>query len=198
MRELIKKEQMVTIVPQDFHNTNNGRVTDVRMDGFDMELKYIPEGLIKNHVCDFYSLTDNGYLYFESYIKELNNNIISIANPTKHRFLQRRKFTRIKFLSDIELVYENITHKAMTLDLSAGGMKLKSSENIDIEHDYKVCVKLSDELEVSCKYHPIRIERTDEGEGDYILSGKFVNLSNIDRMTLIQYCMKKNMENINK
>ena len=196
MRELIKKDQMVTIVPQDFHNTNNGKVTDVGMDGFDMALKYVPNGLIKNHVCDFYSLTDNGYLYFESYIKDLKDNIISIANPTKHRFLQRRKFTRIKFLEDIELVYEDKKHKARTLDLSAGGMKIRTDENVDIEFDYKVCIKLSDELEVGCKYHPIRIEKNEAGY--YIISGKFINLSNIDRMTLIQYCMKKNMENINK
>ena len=47
--------------------------------GFRMELKYKPEGLIKNHICDFYSLTDNGYLYFESYIKDLQNILKSIG-----------------------------------------------------------------------------------------------------------------------
>ena len=101
MRELIKKEQFVTIVPQDFKNSNKGRVLSVDMEGFRMELKYKPEGLIKNHICDFYSLTDNGYLYFESYIQNIENNVVSIANPVKHRFLQRRKFTRIKFLEDL-------------------------------------------------------------------------------------------------
>ena len=111
MRELVKEEQIVTIIPQDFKCSNKGRILDVGMDGFRMELKYKPEGLIKNHICDFYSLTDNGYLYFESYIKDLQNNVISIANPVKHKFLQRRQFTRIKFLEDLELKYKNITHK---------------------------------------------------------------------------------------
>ena len=60
MRELIKKEQLVTIVPQDFKNSNKGKVLSVDMDGFRMELKYKPEGLLKSHVCDLYSLTDNG------------------------------------------------------------------------------------------------------------------------------------------
>ena len=110
MRELVKKEQVVTIVPQDFKNTNKGRVLDVDMSGFRMELMYKPEGLIKNHVCDFYSMTDNGYLYFESYIQNLENNVITIANPVKHRFLQRRKFTRIKFVEYLELVFEDIIH----------------------------------------------------------------------------------------
>ena len=196
MRELIKNEQLVTIVPQDFKNSNKGKVLDVSPEGFRMELKYKPEGLIKNHICDFYSLTDNGYLYFESYIKDLENNVISIANPVKHRFLQRRKFTRIKFMEDLELVWEDTKHKVRTLDLSAGGMKLRTEENVDIEKEYKVSIKLSDEQIINCKYQLIRVEKGDNGI--YTISGRFTQLSNIDKMTLVQFCMKKDMENLNK
>ncbi len=196
MRELIKNEQQVTIVPQDFKKTNKGKVLDVNMDGFRMELKYKPEGLLVNHICDFYSLTDNGYLYFESYITALENNVVSIANPVKHRFLQRRKFTRIKFLEELELVCGDIKHTVNTLDLSAGGMKLRAKDNIDIEKEYNVTIKLSDEQEVKCKYQLIRVEKGDNGL--YTISGRFTHLSNIDKMTLVQYCMKKDMENISK
>lgn len=196
MRELVKEKQIVTIIPQDFKNSNKGRILDVNMDGFRMELKYKPEGLIKNHICDFYSLTDNGYLYFESYIKDLQNNVITIANPVKHKFLQRRQFTRVKFLEDLELNYKDITHKIRTLDISAGGMKIQSKENINIEYEYLVSIKLSNEHIINCKYQLIRIEKGDNGL--YTISGKFTGLSNIDKMVLIQYCMKKNMENSNK
>ena len=196
MRELIKDEQIVTIVPQDFKKTNKGRVLEVSGDGFRMELKYKPDGLIVNHICDFYSFTDNGYLYFESYIQKIENNVITIANPVKHRFLQRRKFTRIKFIEDMELVYEDVVHKVRTLDLSAGGMKLRTSDNIDIEKCYDVSIKLSDEQIVRCKYQLIRVERNDSGL--YTISGRFISLSNIDKMTLIQFCMKKDMENESK
>lgn len=196
MRELIKKEQLVTIVPQDFKNSNKGRVLDVDFEGFRMELKYKPEGLIKNHICDFYSLTDNGYLYFESYIRDLQNNVVSIANPVKHRFLQRRKFTRIKFMEDLELTYENTSHKIRTLDLSAGGMKIRTEENINMDLEYKVSIKLTEEQVINCKYQLIRMEKGDNGI--YTISGRFTNLSNIDKMTLVQFCMKKDMENLNK
>ena len=196
MRELIQKEQLVTIVPQDFKNSNKGRVLDVDMEGFRMELKYKPEGLIKNHVCDFYSLTDNGYLYFESYIKDLQNNVISIANPVKHRFLQRRKFTRIKFNEDLALTFEDKSYSVRSLDLSAGGMKLQTKENIDMEKVYGITVKLGNEQEVKCKYQLIRVEKGNNGL--YTISGKFANLSNIDKMTLVQFCMKKDMENMSK
>lgn len=196
MRELIKKDQIVDIVPQDFKNSNKGKVLNVDMEGFTMELKYQPKGLIQNHICDFYSLTDNGYLYFESYIKDLTNNVISIANPIKHRFLQRRKFTRITFLSDIELSYNGQAYKARTLDISAGGMKISTKENINIENEYDVTLKLESELIIKCKYRLIRVEKNDAGI--YTISGRFTCLSNVDKMTLVQFCMKKNMENINK
>ena len=196
MRELIKNEQIVTIVPQDFKKTNKGRVLDVTNDGFRMELKYKPEGLIVNHICDFYSFTDNGYLYFESYVQALENNVVTIANPVKHRFLQRRKFTRIKFIEELELTNGSDTYKIRTLDLSAGGMKVQSKDNIDIEKDYNVVIRLSDEQEIHCKYQLIRIERGDNGL--YTISGRFISLSNIDKMTLVQFCMKKDMETLTK
>ncbi len=196
MRELVKNEQLVTVVPQDFKKTNRGTVIDVSMEGFKMKLQYKPEGLLVNHICDFYSLTDNGYLYFESYIQALDNNVLTIANPVKHRFLQRRKFTRIKFTEDLILSCDNITHNARTLDISAGGMKITTTENIDIEKEYKVALKLSDEQEISCRYQLIRVEKNDTGR--YTISGRFTHLNNIDKMTLVQFCMKKDMETISK
>lgn len=196
MRELLKKDQIVTIVPHDFKDTNKGKITEVSMEGFKMKLKYVPKGLIQKHICDFYSLTDNGYLYFESYIRELDGNVVSIANPKKHRFLQRRKFTRIKFLEDLQLEHEGTVHKVHTLDLSAGGMKLKTTENINIEYEYNVTIKLNDEIEVNCKYQLIRVEKLDDGT--YTISGRFTNLSNVDKMSLVHFCMKKSMENDNK
>ena len=196
MRELIKKDQAVTIVPQDFKKTNKGKVLDVSMDGFRMELKYKPEGLFVNHICDFYSFTDNGYLYFESYIQKLENNVVTIANPVKHRFLQRRKFTRIKFIEELVLKNGDLTHNIRTLDLSAGGMKVQTSDNTDMEKEYDVTLNLSGEQEVRCKYQLIRVEKGDNGL--YTISGRFTHLSNIDKMTLVQFCMKKDMENVNK
>ena len=139
MRELIKDNQLVTIVPQDFKKTNKGRVLEVSPEGFRMELKYKPDGLIVNHICDFYSFTDNGYLYFESYIQNLENNVITIANPVKHRFLQRRKFTRIKFIEDLELTNGDVVHKIRTLDQGplrlSNGLRVPGGEPEDrVQH----------------------------------------------------------------
>ena len=65
-----------------------------------------------------------------------------------------------------------------------------------MEKVYNITVKLDNDQEVKCKYQLIRVEKGDNGL--YTISGRFTNLSNIDKMTLVQFCMKKDMENLNK
>ena len=193
MRELVKMDQEVLIVPKDFKLTNIGKVIDVGENGFRMKVNYPTKGIVVNHICDFYSPTQNGMLYFESYAAKMENNILTIANPIKHRFLQRRKFTRIPFLSNTKLYKTNgISYDIQTVDLSAGGLKFTVNEHVNIDTEYNVDINLSDEQTITCKIQLIRIEKRDDGS--YILSGRFLILNNIDKMTLIQYCMKKNME----
>ena len=196
MRELVKVDQDVLIVPKDFKLTNKGKVISVDEKGFQMKVNYPTRGIEINHICEFFSQTENGMLYFESYTSDMENNILTIANPVKHRFLQRRKFTRITFLQDTKLYRDDISYDIQTIDLSAGGLKFKSKEHINIESEYNVDIVLSDEQTITCKIQLIRIEKLDDGM--YVLSGKFLILNNIDKMTLIQYCMKKNMEHLNK
>lgn len=196
MRELVKVDQDVLIVPKDFKLTNKGKVISVDEKGFQMKVNYPTRGIEINHICEFFSQTENGMLYFESYTSDMENNILTIANPVKHRFLQRRKFTRITFLQDTKLYRDDISYDIQTIDLSAGGLKFKSKEHINIESEYNVDIVLSDEQTITCKIQLIRIEKLDDGM--YVLSGKFLILNNIDKMTLIQYCMKKNMELLNK
>lgn len=196
MNELVKKDQIISVVPQDFRNANKGKVTAISEDEFSIEVMHSPKGILLDNLMEFYSQTAHGVLYFESDVTKIENNVITVANPIKHRFLQRRQFTRIKFLQPLELKANGTSFPITTLDLSAGGMKINSTQNINIELEYNLCLQLSDDQQVECKFQPIRIEKNDDGF--YTLSGRFQNLSNIDKMTLVQFCMKKNMENVNK
>lgn len=183
------------MVPFDFKNANKGLITEVTPEGFTLELDYEPDGILKSNYCEFYTTTKNGILYFDSYAKDINGKTLKIANPAKHKFLQRRKFTRIKFVHDLEMSSGDISHKITTLDISAGGMKFKTKENFNIELDYNVTLPLSDEQNVECVFSPIRIEKNNDG---YTLSGEFKYSDNMKKMTLIQYCSKRSIEIENK
>ncbi|CCY62710.1 MAG: PilZ domain-containing protein [Candidatus Gastranaerophilaceae bacterium] len=196
MRELIEKDRKITIVPSDFKCANKGTIVDVEPKYFTVELEYEPDGMLKHNYCEFYTQTKHGLLYFDSYPENIEGKKIKIANPAKHRFLQRRQYTRIKFVYDVDLKTDDITHKITTLDISAGGMRFKTKENVNIELEYKVVLPLSEEQSVECIFSPIRIEKNNDG--GYTLSGRFDYNNSKDKMTLTQYCAKRSIEIRNK
>lgn len=196
MNELLEKNQIISIVPQDFKNSNKGKVIDIQDERFSLEVIHAPEGISPRKLMEFYSQTKNGMLYFISDVEEIDGNILRVSMPRKHRFLQSRAYTRIKFSQDIECKSDDKSYKITALDLSAGGMKLKSTEALDINAEYDLSIKLLGENYVKCKYEPIKIEKNQSGF--YTLSGRFKNLTNIAKMGIIQFCMRKNIENVNK
>lgn len=196
MRELIEKDRKITVVPSDFKCANKGTIVDVEPRYFTIELEYEPDGIMRHNYCEFYTQTNHGTLYFDSYPETIEGKRVKIANPAKHRFLQRRQYTRIKFVHDLDLTADNITHKITTLDISAGGMKIKTNENINIEGNYKIVLPLSEEQFVECVFSPIRIEKNENG--GYTISGRFEYHNNKDKMTLTQYCTKRSIEIQNK
>ncbi|MBR1943305.1 PilZ domain-containing protein [bacterium] len=193
MNELVKKDQSVTIVPKDFNFTNKGAVTEVSDKGFRMKMKYPTTGIKERYICEFYSQTPNGILFFTSHATEVKDNELFIANPMKHRFLQRRQFTRVKFITET-IMTDKIgnEYEISTVDLSAGGLKFQTKTSIDLDMEYKIQINLNEEQTVYCWLQPIRMEKQDTGK--FLLSGRFINQVNVDKMTLIQYCMNKNME----
>ena len=197
MKELVKIDQNVTIVPRDFNYTNKGLVTEVSEKGFKMKMKFPATGININHICDFYSQTPNGTLYFTSHPVEIENNEIFIANPIKHRFLQRRQFTRISFLTESTMKDSNGNeYNISTIDLSAGGMKFQADVSLNLDLEYQIEVKLEEDQVLSIWLQPIRMEKLDSGK--FMLSGRFVKQNNVEKMILIQYCMNKNVEEKNQ
>ena len=196
MRELIEKGRKVTVVPADFKCANKGTIVEVEPRYFTVELEYDPASIMRHNYCEFYTQTTHGTLYFDSYPETIEGKRIKVANPAKHRFLQRRQYRRIKYVYDLDLKGDGVTHKITTLDISAGGMKFRTNENINIEGRYSIVLPLSEKQSVECFFVPIRIEKN-ENVG-YTLSGRFEYNDSKDRMTLIQYCAKRSIEIRNK
>lgn len=196
MRELVEKGQNVIMIPADFKFANKGVITDVTPEGFTLELQYEPDGILRSNYCEFYLETKHGTLYFDSYPKSIEGKTLLIASPAKHKFLQRRQYTRVKYIHELELSLNEEKHAITTLDISAGGMKFKTASNVNIEGEYTITLPLSEAQSVTCRYLPIRIEKGDDG--NYTHSGRFAYNENRDKMTLIQYCTKRSIEIKNK
>lgn len=196
MNELLEKGQVLSVVPQNFKVSNKGKIIDIQDKSFSLDLFYEPEGIVPRKLMEFYSQTKNGMLYFVSSTFEINGNTIKVLIPRKHRFLQRRAFTRIKFFQDMDFELSGNTYRITSINMSAGGMKLRTNEYLDIDSVYDLKIKLLDENYVKCQYEPIKVEKNEDGS--YTLSGRFKNLENTDKMKLIQFCIRKNIENLNR
>lgn len=196
MRELLEKDRKITVVPADFKCANKGTIVEVEPRYFTVELEYEPQGMMRHNYCEFYTQTSHGTLYFDSFPETIEGKRVKIATPAKHKFLQRRQYTRIKFVYDLDLKCGDDVKKITTLDISAGGMKFRTNDNINIEAEYSISLPLSEKQYIDCKFSPIRIEKNENG--GYTISGRFGYHNNIDKMTLTQFCTKRSIEIKNK
>ncbi len=195
MKNYISKNAKFRIIPTDPEGATVVTVEDIALDYFTIKPE-TEEGLKPQEHIEFFSLTPQGLLYFESIIKEISEDGIKVLYPISHKFLQRREYTRVDLDKAIELYDETTPIPSKIIDISAGGLKLSSTEQLLLTKDYKISVNLDVNVSVNCLFHPIRIE-SDNMLG-YTVSGRFMLLKNIDRIALVQYCFKKQMENQNK
>lgn len=197
MRELVVENQEVLVIPADIKKACKGVVKSVNAGDFTLELDRDPQGLMVNVFCEFYTQTSHGKLYFDSFPKSVDGRTIVVASPAKHKFLQRRQYTRIKYVNNLTIKSGEKDYDISTLDISAGGMKLRTKEILDINASYSVSLPLSDIVVLNCTFCPIRIEKASNDDG-YNVSGQFVYPTPHDRMVLTQYCAKRNVEIKNK
>lgn len=195
MRELLEKGKRVTVVPSDYKNANKGVITEVEQKGFTVELDYEPEGMLKRNYCEFYTQNQYGTLYFTSYPESIEGKTLKIANPSKHKYLQRRQYTRVKYNNKIQLRNGEDVIDINVIDISAGGMKFTCERAINLDCEYSLNLELSSVISVECKFSPIRIEKNLKG---YTVSGRFIFAQGKDRMLVTQYCSKRSIEIRNK
>lgn len=192
MNELLNMGQEFCIVPAKVENANKGTITDILNNSFVMELIKEPEGLIVQRVMEFYSQTKHGTLYFNSSIAKIEGRKVVVLKPRRHRFLQRRTFTRIKFVEPIELKLNNSKIPAESVDLAAGGLKLQTKKTLDIDKKYQISIPLAGGDNIKGYFEPIKIEKNEKNI--YTTAGKLVEISYPDRMRIIQYCLRKDIE----
>lgn len=197
MRNYIQKQKEFKIIPKDIKGATRCSVVDVCDGSFEIELK-TDEKYNINETVELFSITPQGLLYFETLISEVNQNKVKLLFPIAHKFLQRREYSRVDFSKNIFLKEKDSDKniKSSILDISAGGMKISSFEELSLSKDYNVKVEIDRSIQIDCLFQPIRIEA--DNINGYTVSGRFKLLKNIDRISLVQFCFKKQMENQNK
>ncbi len=193
MRSEILENKEFNILSRSIDNATKCKVVRVDEEEFEVELEANGKYEVDESV-ELFAMTSKGQLYFETIVKEVKDNLVSMWFPINYRYLQRREYSRINVNKEVVLVKDKKEIVAKIIDLSAGGFKVLTDEQLDLLAEYSFEIKIDNE-KAKCTFEPIRIETNGNS---FISSGRFNNISSHDRIALVQYCFRKQIENSNK
>ena len=193
MRDQIVKGREFNILSRSIDNATVCTVINVFEDCFEVQLhrscKYEPEESV-----ELFAMTSKGQLYFETIVKDVNNDILQIWYPITYKYLQRREYSRISVNKEVSLKDTQGDIVAKIIDISAGGIKLSTNCQLNLMQSYEININI-DSDKVVCEFEPIRIEYIND---KFVSSGRFSSITNYDRIKLFQYCCGKQIESSNK
>jgi len=190
MRSGIEKGREFYIISRAVDNAELCTVSEVCRDCFKVKLKN-SRNYEADEAVELFSAESGSRLYFETIVKEVSGDILLIWFPLTSKYLQRREYYRISENKSIALSSENDSIGGKILDISAGGLKIITSRQLELLKIYKISIIINSG-EINASFQPIRIEASKEG---FISSGKFDDITSHDRIALIQYCFRKQLEN---
>lgn len=200
MKELLKKNQKICLVPENIKGALSTTIKKVLKSSLEVEvkkadLKYYKE----NDVVEMFTVVEAGMLYFKPKVKEIkkDDNVIKVEFDREvYDLLQRREYTRVEYEKDIKITdRDKKSYGCKTIDIGAGGMKLISKEKLSNEKDYVLEFSLDSNIPIQCYFKPIRIDELKSKKStQYVVSGRFLALKNIDKIAIVQFCFRKEME----
>ncbi len=193
MRDQITENKEFYILSRSIDNAEQCKVVEVYEDCFKVQLKN-PRKYETDESVELFTMTQKGQLYFETIVKEVKDDIVSIWFPITYKYLQRREYSRVALNKVITLKDGADTITANVIDISAGGLKVFTSQQLELLKEYKVTFEVENK-NLETTFEPIRIESSTSG---FISSGRYKNISNYDRIALVQYCFRKQIENSSK
>ena len=200
MKELLKIDQKISMVPENINGALSSKIKKVIGNSIEVTVSeediefYKPQTTI-----EMFTVVDEGMLYFKPIVSEIRKDegIVKVDfDKENYDLLQRREYTRIYLDKEFTLKDESKDYVCKCIDISAGGMKFITSAELSVEKDYSIEFSLESNIPIQCYFKPIRTDKQENNKN--IVSGRFIALKNIDKIAIVQFCFKKQMENTNK
>lgn len=153
--------------------------------------------LVTGRVIEQIYYDNNGNVYqFKSKvlgrIKEKNLSLYRFSSPFDVRRIQRRDYVRVNFIKAINYlsskdIEKEKYKKALLLDLSGGGMKIKVDEKLD-KNDLIFSKIIYDDSIIDVNGKVVRVEKTEDKE--YICGINFSDIEERTREKIIRIVFK--------
>lgn len=200
MKNILESAKDFKIIPNNFKSAGEFEVISVSDNDFKAKLSLLNDSEYADYKeggsVEVFGVNDVGLLYFETSIIKNENKVLTLATTQDYSIIQRREYSRVK-LNQGQLIFKDMPQGFVERikDISAGGIRFICKEPVVIDKSYEVEIILSNNMTIECDIQPIRIK---EYEGGYMVSAKFTNLENVDRVVLVQYAFKIKMEEQSK
>lgn len=201
MQQLLQTAKDFKIIPNNFKSSAKLEAVKSEDDKIHAIIVGIPEEELEDYQVgsevEIFAVNEVGLIYFETKILERNGFCIVLSENPDYSLIQRREYSRVSLQQGAVIFEDKQPDFVVSVeDISAGGMRIITREPLLIEEKYDVCIELSSNMKITCALQPVRVIQKGE-EQQYVVSGRFVNLENIDRIVLVQYAFKINMEDQN-
>ena len=191
---ILKEKMKFKIVPENIDDTFETEIIEANDDNISFVI--LNNALKEGEKFDAYMLSNDGIIFFSANVNKIENNIAKINTGFTPELLQRRQYARVKVDKEAvikEKANEEKTIKTHLCDISVGGFKLISKENVDEEKLYVLEVNLNGN-NLQLPFSLINI--IEEDDKTYTISARFENIQNTDKIALVQYCYKKQAEDV--
>jgi c-di-GMP-binding flagellar brake protein YcgR len=210
--ELTINKKLEILVDEKYFKSNIQDITDTYI-AISIPInsgEYLP--LTKGTLIDVIYYEEDNLYNFKSVVmgrKFENIPILLISTPREIKKIQRRKYVRVPTINTVK--YKNLKNepstkpssianseysKAILLDLSGGGMKIKISEEIKLRHFLLVCLTINNE-DIFIVGQAMRIIKDDDGRYNCGLSFEFLDNATREKIIkLIFQLMREQMKKI--
>ena len=195
MENIIVADKEYIILSPIVTNATRCRVTEIKDEKFTVKIRTAEEYKDGEEVT-FFTTAGSGVIHFNSKVISSDGQLLEIEKPSKHTVIQRREYTRAEIDKNILLLDGNRNIRSTIKDISAGGMSIITKEKLEKNKSYRADINLEKNIFISCGFKPIRIDLNEDNE--YNVSGRFAIIKNIDRVALVQFCLRKEQEAKNK
>ena len=201
MKDLIKSIKDFKIIPNNFKSAAEFTLIEANDNIIKAKLILTEESELQDYNAgesvEVFGVNDVGLVYFETKIIKRENDIIELSLTQDFSVIQRREYSRVG-LKQGKIILKDMTPDAVKKvdDISAGGVKLITTQMLDTDKFYDIEITLSNNMTINCALKPIRVTKNEDNT--YSVSGKFVDLENVDRIVLVQYAFRVKMEDENK
>lgn len=194
MENYFNNDSQFYVIPEDIEKSSVFELLEMNENYCTIYNPNFISGLSKNDEIEIFVNSKNGIIYFKTKVENTSDTIITFINPEEYKLLQRRENERILINENITIENEDKSINSKIIDLSAGGMKIESNEQLSINCEYSTKFNF-DNIQLEPSFIPTRISFENS---IYQISGQLNFKKSTDRIELVQYCYRKAFEQSNR